>query len=227
MLKDKLFKVNTEDGSVVFVGNKLEIFVPRRYESHGCLTVSDTIKLLAVFDMVLDDTVHLGYYLPSIIVTQPSSNEIINDDGTAFLKFTYYKNDIFMKNHELVKQSFLGYVIFYEFIYLGVRPNFMGYEYVSSIFDDIKEIADVKIPANRVVFEMIASHLHRNTDNVKEYYRYTDMTQPPTVIPLSDVSHAAISTTARIVGSYFNQAVDSSLVNASDVNSKLEDMLRL
>lgn len=223
---DKLFVID-KNNSVRFMGEKLEVLISKRYESHGCLSISDKITVLAIFDMVLDDKYSLGFYLPSIITTEPSENEVVSDEGTSIIKFTYYKEDVFIKNTELVKQSFIGYILFYEFVYLGVKPKFIDYEFSSSLFDNVKKICDVKIPANRVVFEMISSHLYRDADDVKVLYRHTDMKKPPVSIPLLDVSHAAISTTARIVGSYFNAAVDSSLVNASDANSRLEDLLRL
>jgi hypothetical protein len=45
-------------------------------------------------------------------------------------------------------------------------------------------------------------------------------------IKLSDVAHAARSTTARVVGSYFKDGVNAALDNPNDLNSKIEDLLR-
>lgn len=45
-------------------------------------------------------------------------------------------------------------------------------------------------------------------------------------INLSDVAHASRSTSARVIGAYFNEGVNAALTKESTSNSLIEDILR-
>lgn len=219
-------KYFTRDGdSIIFIGNTLEIMIPMRYESIGVLEMGESIKTLALFDMLLDGT-QVGYFLPAKISITPHAIETVMKDGVRFLKATLIKHNVFIANTKIVADQQLAYLIFYELIYSGHTPRFINYDNNGFIFDVVSKVTGIQFPTDHVVFEMMTAMLHRSSDDLNVLYRHTDMKKPPRIIPLRMVSHAALSTTSKIVGSYDEDGIDAALVNASDVPSDIEDLLR-
>jgi hypothetical protein len=212
--------------TVYFEGEKLEIFIPTRYEGHGCLDMTDTVRTLAIFDMKINGSIDLGYMLPAKVTIEPTDIEIVMKDGNRYAKLTLTKGDAFLKNTTVVRDTQLAYIIFYEMVYGGRTPNFIDYDQTAFIFDVVTEVTGVRFPTDHAVFEMMSAMLHRSQDDISLQYRLTDMKKPARNIPLSLVSHAALSTTSKIVGAYMDNGIDASLVNASDIPSEIEDLLR-
>ncbi len=211
--------------TVIFTGKRLEIFIPLRYKTHGCLEVGEVVKALAVFDMTIDGKPS-GYLLPAKITIEPTDIEDVFVDGQKYQKLTLYSGDVFIKNTIIVSDNHLAYVVFYEMIYGGNMPKFIGYNELPFVFDTVSAITGISFPTDHVVFEMMSSVLHRDPNDLNVLYRHTDMMKPPRNIPLRLVSHASLSTTSKIVGAYAGDGMDNALVNASDHHSEIEDLLR-
>ena len=177
--------------------------------------------------MTINDTIESGYLLPAMIAITPTSTKEYTDEGKAFLRLTLLKGDTFMKTTRIVKNTYLAYVMFYEFVYMGARPKFITYEKCLLLFYIAQQVTGVKFHADQTVFEIVFAHLHRSKEDTNIPYRLTDMKQMPKLIGLSNAAEAAYSTTSKLVGSYFDDSVDSSIVNAADRNSRYEDLLRL
>ena len=212
--------------SIIFTGDTLEVYLPERFEQHGCLSIGDEVSSLAIFDMLINGEIKSGLLLPAKIILRPSDVSTVTRNGDKFFKLEFVKNDVFIKNVNIVQDAQLAYIIFYEMINGGRVPDFMTYEMTATIFDAVIEVAGVKFPTDHVVFEMMTAMLHRDQHNISLQYRLADTSKPPMNIPMMLVSLAAMSTTARVVGSYMDDGIDSSLVNASDNNSDIEDLLR-
>jgi len=210
---------------VIFVGKSLEIFIPMRYEPLGCLEIGESVRTLALFDMVVDGT-PVGYMLPAKITMTPHETDTVMQNGKRFLKVRLINNDVFMENTKVVADQQIAYLIFYELVYGGRTPKFITYDNNAFIFDVVSKVTGITFPTDHVVFEMMTEMLHRDAEDLSVLYRHTDMKKPPRTIPLSMVSHAALSTTSKIVGSYDEDGIDAALVNASDIPSDIEDLLR-
>ena len=218
-------KFKVIDKTCLFIGDEMEILIPERYAQHGCLEVTDEVKTLGVFDIKIDGKKQ-GYLLPARISIQPSKLETVAVDNEKFLKLTLYTNDIFIKNIDIVEDEQLAYVIFYEFLYSGKAPKFLRYDDKAVLFDTVSKITGIRFPTDHVVFEIMNAALNRDMDNIGLQYRLTDMKKEPRPIPLRLVSHAALSTTSKIVGSYMDDGIDAALVNPSEINSDIEDLLQ-
>ena len=212
--------------TVLFIGDKLEIFIPDRYEQHGCLGIGEDVVSLGIFDMRINDTLDVGYNLPAKIAIRPSNIEIVSIEGDRFYKLTLLKDDVFIKNINIVQDGQLAYIIFYEQVYGGKIPKFTTYDNASRLFDVVGDVTGVKFNTDHVIFEMITAMLHRDKDDITEMYRLTSQTKPAANIPLRLISHAATSTSAKIIGAYLDDGIDSALVNAADKQSDIEDLLR-
>jgi len=165
----------------------------------------------------------VGCYLPALITLIPS--DIITSGD--FVVAIFNKGDVFMKDNTVINDEGMAYTLFNEFIFLGNMPEFIKYLDSPKMYDDMKRMMRVDFHTDRVIFEIIYSHLYRNPDNIMEPYRLTNMSKDPVFVPLRQVQHAAMSTTGKVVGSYFDVGLDSAIVNKAENNSKIEDTLRM
>lgn len=222
---DKYFKVNNI-GEVIFTGDKLDILIPARYEDKGLTVIQADISTVGIFEIVINDTIRAGMFMPGFITIKPSGIDYITEGDDRYIKASLVKNDVFMVTTEVVKDESLSYKIWQEFVYLGAIPKWMSYTDVAKLFVTLQDITGIRFGVPLVVFEIIVSHLARTEDDIDLEYRLTDMSKPPKFIPLHTVSHAATSVTARIIGSYFKDALNVSMIQEHATQSDLEDILR-
>ena len=222
----KFFEINKKENCVYFKGDTLEILIPRRYENYGNLYVGEYVTTLGIFNMLINGKIKSYFNLPTMIVIESSVVENVTVDNVAYVKAYLNKNDKFMRHTEVIKDNKIAYMLFKEFISLGKVPAFMKYVDAPKIFDNARKYMGVKFSSNQVLFEIIFSHLYRDDSDIMKPYRLTPMKKDPTFVPLFEIEHAATSTVGRIVGSYMNAGIVSSIVNPSKNNSRVEDILR-
>jgi hypothetical protein len=216
-----------KDGSVTFIGEKLEVRVPQSYEKHGGIRFGETeVSILAIFDMKFNDTLEVGFYNPALIVCQPSDIKNVTENEEHYTVLTFYTEDVFMKSTKVVKNGKLAYVIFTEFIDLGNRLPWMTYDSMAFIFDRASKTTGINFRVDHSVLEFVVSHLTRSRKDPNLPYRLTSMKDEPVTLALRYSQHSAISTMAKSIGAYFNEGVDSALVNQSDMKSTIEDVVR-
>lgn len=215
-----------KDNKVVFTGDRLEVRIPRRYENYDMLVIADDVKTLAIFEMIVDDQVQVGMLLPAVITMEPSDTYTTSLDGQDYTVLIFTKGDVFVANTDVIRNPAIVGIMFEEFLSLGNMPKFLSYNERAFVFDLASEVCGLNFPVNHAVWEMIYAHLHRDPGQITKVYRHTSMTEPPEMVPLRSVSYGPDSTTARLLGSYANDAIDSSLVHPSTQRSELEDLLR-
>lgn len=220
------FKYDPDKYQIVFEGESLEVRVPRRYENHDLLVIADDVRTLAIFELIIDDKHVTGCLLPAVINMEPSDTYFSTIDGVDYAILQFTKGDIFISNTNIVRNPALAYAMFVEFISLGNMPRFLSYNDVAFMFDTASDICGMNFPVNHAVFEMIYSHLFRDPNQLTKAYRLTDMTEPPAFVQLRSVSYGPDTTTARLLGSYIGDGIDSSLVHQTEQRSELEDLLR-
>jgi hypothetical protein len=211
-----------------FNGKKMELLIPKRYSNYeGCLQVEDTIKTLAILNMKIDGKDVYNLLLPAIIEMDYSEVAFItDDDGIEYVKVTLYKGDRFMVTTDLIPNDKLGYIIYYEFIYIGNYPKGVSYNNCTEIFDSLTAFIGLNFKVDHAVLEIILAQLHRDSKKINELYRLSDMKDEPYRIPMKDSPHAARSVTGRLVGNYLNDNLDSIIVNKTSTSSEIENILR-
>jgi len=215
-----------KNNTIRFNGNKLSVIIPKRYEIYGCLKIQQEVHTLGIFDLIINDKIEKGFFLPAIMIMIPNDIQMKNIDTESYYELTFEKGDIFMKTSYVVQNQALSYVIFKEFISVGKLPKFINYKNAPLMFNSLQEVTGAKLTANPVIYEIIFAYLYRDKKDIMKPYRLTNMKDEPLYIPLKDVAHSAISTTGRIVGSYLNDCITSVIVNESENNSEIEDILR-
>lgn len=209
-----------------FVGNKLVIYIPKRYDDMKLLSITDEVSTLGLFKMIINDTLETGLMLPSVITMKPADIEETSYNDTPCYKCTFKKGDVFITNTVLVKSAQMLYRVFTELISLGHMPDWIDYEKAPFIFDKAAEVAGVNFGTNHAVMELIFATLYRDAKDPYKQYRFTNMKQKPKFVGLKQITYSADGTLARIGGSYMEDGIRTALVNASDTVSDIETTLR-
>ena len=222
---EKYFKVN-DKSEVVFTGDELKIFIPKRYEEKQFTQITSEISTLAIFRMVANEKDEIKLFLPAFIKIKPSGIDSTTIGEDRYTVATLVKNDVFMATNEVIQTEKIAYLIWNEFIYWGNMPEWMTYLDVVNMFKTLQKVTGLKFGVPPVVFEILVSHLARTKKSLDEEYRLTDMHEYPKFIPLHSVAHAATSVSALLIGSYFDDAVNVSLIQDEGKASELENILR-
>ena len=220
------YLTDQKDGSVkVTRDTEIIVRIPRAYEKYKRLNVTDQVDTLAIFEVEISGE-RRGFFCPASVIMCPSLVEYVTEEGQDYLKATFSYGDTFIKQKRVVKNEHIAYIVFTEFVEKGQIPRYMKYEDLAYLFDTVVRITGCELPAEHATFEMIYSYLSRSKNNVRIPYRLTTMEESPLFLKLKDVPHAASSTTAKLIGSYLNDSIATSMVNASEDSSDIEDLLR-
>lgn len=212
--------------SITYVGeHPMTVLIPKDYEKHKMLAVTDFVHALAIFEIIIEGESH-GLFLPGVVDMYPSKVNFVTLNGIDYVKCEFSKGDIFIKNKKVVQNSNIAYILFVEYFRNGRLPHYVTYDMCAFLFDYIKKVTGVKLPAEHAIFEMIFSHLSRSADNLNVPYRCTDMSKPRKIIKLKDIPHATSSLTAKLIGGYLADSINASLVNANEEETDIENMLR-
>ena len=214
-----------EKNSLVCTTDDIVIYISRHFEKYSMLNVGDDVTTLAIFELNVGNET-MGFFLPAVVHMHPSVVKFENVNGDDFLRCEFHKGDVFIEDTEVVQNPNIAYVIFEEFIDGGRIPSFMRYDNLAFIFDIVKRITSSSIPAEHAAFEMIYAYLSRNPKNFREMWRLTTMNGNPKYFKLKDVPHVAVSTSSKLISAYLKDSIASSMVNASEDQSDIEDLLR-
>lgn len=222
---DQFFSYDEKNKEMRFIGSELKLYIPQRYEVYDMLFIAETVKTLAVFDMVIDDKYHAGLLMLATIEIEPDdvSNTIV--DGIPFLVLTLSKGARFICHTERIADNTIVYSLWMEFITRGKLLYNIGYEALSTLFDQAGPMCGANLNVDHVIFEVIYAHLCRDPENRSIQHRHSD-NKDFKLIPLRDVGYATTSSSSKLIGSYFREALNSALIQTSETRHPFEDLLR-
>ena len=221
----KKFYQKDKESPVIFMGDECVVTILQKFESYNCLSVKDTVTTLGVFDMEVDGEV-TGCFLVARVEMCPSEVSTITVDDVPYVKLIFCKGDVFMKSTKFVLEEKLAFYVWLEYIKFGNTLKAMTYEDQAFLFDKIRNTAGISFPVDHSVYEAIFAHLSRDIKDFTVPYRNTSMKEGFQRIQLSDVPHAARSTSARIIGAYFKDGLNASLDHPSTSENPVEELLR-
>ena len=221
----KKFSQKDASSPVIFTGDTCIVRILEKFEGYGCLQVSDTVKTVGVFDMEVDG-ITSGMLLAAKVEMVPSEVDAVELDGNRYVQLTFRRGDVFLKTTETVLEEKIAFYVWLMYIKYGNMLKAMSYQDQAVFIDKIKATCGISFPVDHVVYEVLFAHLTRAADDFTVIYRNTDMRGDFRRINLSDVAHASRSTTARIIGAYFKEGINSALTKPSTSNSMIEDVLR-
>lgn len=223
---DRFFEYDDRQKTMTFIGETLTVYIPARYQTYNLLNLSDTVTTLGIVDLIINDTFQAGLLMLALIEMEPDDVQTIMIGELQYVKLTLGTGCKFICNTDRIADGSIVYAVWMEFITRGNLIFNMDYTTLARLFDQTTSMCDQKIPVDHVVFEVIFSYLCRDKDNLSIPYRHTDKKKDFEMIALRNVGYATDSTTSKLLGSYFREALNSALINVSNTHSDVEDLFR-
>lgn len=209
----------------------IRIIFPKRYINDKLGSLDSKFNVLAVFAVMLDDGTYDVCNVCSVMPLTSESSTIIKINGVDYYELSWSKGMVICPNTNLVLVATLAFEIYDEFIAKTRIPPYMDNIDHSTIFDTLTDFTGVKLGANAAVLKIYNATTTRSvkdrTRAAREDYKVQADFWGMDVdrIPLRSVAYGADNTTARLLGSYLSEGVNSALVNHTETSESTEQIL--
>lgn len=209
----------------------LSIVFPVRFEESNLAVIAGDVYTIGIFAIIVGNE-YATNNVPSRIRLLPAEINKVKFNEADYYVLTFEKGATITENMNLVMEETIGYYIYNNFIALGKVPWYMSNLDMINLFENMKTYSGKEYGATPAVLQMIISMVMRNSDDVQQYWRQTltnpnDVLQKPAeYIPLRNVPLGARNTTAKLMGAYFSEGLNSALVNPSENTERIEEILR-
>ena len=226
----KSFLFVTQDDRLV-TKQKLTICFPALYENHELAVFSDEVSVIGLFAMIQGDKYCVNNVLAFMPLT-PSEiyREKINEEEHIFL--TFDEGATVCRNVNLMKEDTLTYYSYEYFISNGYIPWFLDYIDVVNLYRTAEKHCGVKLGDTSSVMELICCTTARNPQEGRLMFR-TGMKSidemrktTPLWVALSNIQFGAADTTSKLLGSYFNDGLNSAIAYKTKKIDPVEEVLR-
>lgn len=223
--------VQQSDDSVLTT-REVRIYIPARFLEKKLASITDEIRTVGIFAIVVDDKYYAVSKVNAMMRLKPSSTSTVKFDGESYLEFRFPPGSTVFADTKLFRDDGLVYQIFNEIISKGKVPWYLNYEDLGHLFSTAESHANVRFDSIHAILEMFVAAICRDQNDRTRFYRhiYNEVNgkpvSEPAVIPFVSITFGATNTTARMMGSYFDQGLNSALVNPSTKNEEIEDLLR-
>ncbi len=214
------------------VVSPLAVHIPKRYAVKELANVGSTVSIVGIFGIVVDDRYYGVSLVNAMMVLTPSNINTIIVDDVEYYSLEFQPGDTFMPNVNLVKEGTLVYQIFDEIVAKGNTPWYLGYRDLGQLFDTALHHGGANLNTNHAILEMITAARARSPRDRTVFYRhqFKDTKQledkPPEIIALRSVQDGASNTTAKLMGAYLDEGINSALVDPAERLERVEDLLR-
>lgn len=223
--------VQTPDGRLI-AKKAMTIYIPRRFENAKLATIGEVINILTIMAIVLQDgTYGVTKVISSMHIT-PTSTTIVDVDGSDYYGFFFEAGATITETIELLKGDKLPYRLFDEILAKGNIPWYLNGEDLAKLFVTSKEAAGLQLSGSNSPFEVIAAAMCRGATNIKKYHRELvkvpgdEIKNPSQFISLGNVMYGTTNTVSKLMGSHFDDALTSALVNPAERVEGIEVLLR-
>lgn len=226
-------KVNSLDAfltkkkkTFIVSADTIRVLVPAMYAERGLLTVERNTSTLGVVKVIINNKAYLTLMMTTMLEMSPSSTTDVTIDEYKYVALDFVRGDTFIVNSSIIKDAATMYQVFVTFVRLGKIPPFIQYKDIISLFDNSEKLCGLRFGVNHSNYEVLFSHMYRDAKDPFLAYRYTKMEDDPVVVSLNKISHGPSSASARVIGSYMNEGMVSSLIHDNDHPSAVENLLR-
>lgn len=229
--KDKVLKSIKQVGEQLIAVKDLKIVIPYRFINAKLASVAGTVKTLAVFAIVVGDSYAVSN-ICSMMQLTPSNTTIVPGDTEDCFEFSFEAGEVITPNIGLVVDGVNGYNIYNEMIAKGNVPWYLSYEDFGKVLMHAHKYADIVLAGTNAPLELIISSISRDSGDLYKYYRNTIKTaaeqfkNPPEYVPFRSVTYGATSAVGKIMGSYFEEGMVSTLTVDNTGPQGVETYLR-
>lgn len=221
-----------EVGDSLVAVKGVKVYIPSRYTERRLASIGAESNTVGIFAITLDDQYYAVNLTMASMRLEPTSMNTVMIEGSEYIEFYFEPGSVVVPDVELLKDDTMPYYVYNEFVSGGHIPWFLTYLDLAKLFDSAPYHAGLNVGANSAVLEMIMATIARSPEDRTVYYRHFiekmgDIgKRPPDYIDFSSVIFNATNTSARMIGSYFEEGVSSSLINPSERRERIEDILR-
>lgn len=205
-----------------------EIHIPCRYEEKTLAYIGQENQILSIFAMVLSDGSYGVFTAMTMVKIDPLSSRKVVIEGEDYYVFEFPKNSTVFKSKDVVIDKLLPYYVYDYFVDNARIPWYLNYEDLPKIFDTSVEYCGYRLGANRAVLPLMIAMTARSTKDKTVYYRQIVGKESADVawVPFKSVLFGPKTTTAKLMGAYFDSGLTSALVNPNDRPENIETLLR-
>lgn len=209
-----------------------KIYIPVHYAEKQLAVISSEIFILGVFAIVVDDKFYGVSNAIAMMRIEPTATSTVTVKDEDYYEFYFEPGSTVVADTQLIKDDTLCYYVYDYLIAKGKVPFFLTIVDLMSIFENSRYYTGLTVGANHAIMDVIVASVSRLEEDRTKYYRQwiTNLSQlttnPPAFIPFKSVIYGATNTTARLMGSYFEEGLTSALVNPSERLEPVEELLR-
>jgi len=219
------------DGSIIAL-KPVKMILPERFVEKQLAIVGADTYVVGIVALVVDDKYYAVFLGTAMFHVEPTTIATVKYHGDSYLELSFDPGARILVTQEVVQDNLITYRIYDEIISKGHMPWYMNYDDRIQLLFTANKLAGMEMLSNHAMLELNAAAISRDPTNINRFYRhaidsYDDLIKkPPITIPLMSVSYGTTNTTSRIMGSYFEQGLNSSLVNPSTQVENIERLLR-
>lgn len=210
------------------------IHIPSKYVDKQLAVLSKQgTYILGIFALITPDGKYTVFNFPNMTRILPSETKRFFYDNIEYVEFEFAPGAPALMDVNVLVQDTLIYHIYDYFVDGGTIPWFMAYSDVISIFDLVPEYIGTKLGASWTVIKTILGQIARQPKDRTKMARelYTDLGKiksfTPAYISFSSVLYGTGSTTAKLMGPYFDTAKISAINHPSEKSDNIEKYLRV
>lgn len=222
----------TDDGRIVTT-KPIVVMFPEQYINKSLCDINEEIYCLGIFAFISPETKDYAVMnIPARVSMPIGQMETVTNNDNKYRVVHYDKGDTVITNTNVIQDDKLAYWIFDYFIALAYIPWYMTYNDILTIYDKDGHYAGRWLRPSSQIVEMLIGNVAHDPEDHRKMYRATlkslsDIeTRPPEWIALKNITLGAVDTYSRIMGSYFDEGLTSSLATPSQEITRIEEVLR-
>lgn len=198
---------------------------PKWYADKGLFVTGEVSYIYGLFATIIDDKYSTSR-IPTVINTTPVSAGEIERDGMQYIQLFYGKGSKVFDSEQVIMNPYLAYNFFDGYYMQAKVPWYMTQEDLCYAMDNTTVYAATNLGAKEVNNELLTSFISRSSKDPSIFYRHNPVGKP-TYVDLMDVRYSALTTTNKLAGNYFNEAIVSALVQKESKPTTLENHVRV
>ncbi len=219
--------VENPDGSVTTTTGCF-VVIPERYLERELAYVADEFQTLGIFALVTKDGTYAVSTAMAMLRLNPIATTKVTYKEAPYLILEFAPGSIVIHSTDVVKDEVLLYDVYNDFIDSGNIPWFITYDDMLLMFDSSIYFTGRKLGSNHAVFPLIISTIARSYKDRRLHFRLADPLQPKDLcwIPFNSIIYGPKTTTARLMGAYFDTGLVSALTTTNEIDERVETLLR-
>lgn len=218
------------DGTVI-TKSGCTIHVPAKYVEKNLAHLDSDIYIAGIYALITPDNKYAVSNTMAMIKITPTDTKRVFINDVEYIEFEFPAGSVVFPNLNLVVNDTMAYHVYDCFVDGAIAPWFMNYVDIGKLFNSSDKHAGIRLGANRAVMEMILATTARQPADKTQYFRHVifkpeDMSKPIAYVPFKSVIYGPNTTSAKLMGAYFDMGLVSALVNPSERTEKIETLLR-